>query len=187
MVGGLEGFFFFWQFLPHFYIFCFLKIQHLFALIVLLFVVTPCSLIMLWLPPENTSPTNSSQIRSSALLKAKFRAVFFLVASRASYSRNKSHSASRNSISTFHPGEALTQSVCGWLSPPTTCPKCAARLISLNAAVEMNQGREMSNLSAQLSLICTRFLRSKSAPESPAKCSMVICSLVWPVQDTSVH
>lgn len=60
----LQGWGFFWQLLPHFYVVCFLKIQHLFALFALLSAVTPCSLIMLWLTSESTSPTNSSQIRS---------------------------------------------------------------------------------------------------------------------------
>lgn len=83
-----------------------------------------------------------------------------------------------------HPNETLTQSVCGWLSPPTACPKCAASLISLNGVVEMNQPREMSNLAAQHSLTHMRFSKSKSAPISPAKCSMLISGIMWSVQGT---
>lgn len=99
------------------------------------------------------------------------------VVCKASYSRKKSCIASRNIISTFHPDETLPQSICGWLSPPTTCPKCAASLISLHAIVELKQHREMSGLAAQLSAAKTNshgVSRSKSAPVSPAKRSRLV-------------
>lgn len=96
----------------------FLKIAYLCALFVLLSLVTECSLIVLWLLSQSTSPTNSSWIRSSALRKTKFRAAFHLVASWASYSRNKSFIAPSNSFSTFHPDEAI-EPVCMWVAEPS--------------------------------------------------------------------